>query len=81
MANMRIFWVFAFLTLSSNVNQFQLFSLIKKKLGIFLDVSAPFGLMKCNGMKRNRVEWNEMERNGINIPFHCLDILERREQN
>jgi hypothetical protein len=44
------------------------------------DPLAPFGLMKYNGMKRNKVEWNEMERNKINISFHCLSIL-RREQN
>jgi hypothetical protein len=41
----------------------------KKKL------KAPFGLMEWNGAERNRVEWNEMERSGINIPFHCLDIF------
>jgi hypothetical protein len=41
-------------------------------------IKAPFGLMEYNEMKRNKVEWNEMEQNGINILFHCLDILRKR---
>jgi hypothetical protein len=34
---------------------------------------APFGLMKYN-----RIKWNRVELNGINIQFHCLNILKRR---
>jgi hypothetical protein len=37
-----------------------------------------FGLMEYNGMDRNRIKWSGMERNGINLPFHCMDILEGR---
>jgi hypothetical protein len=44
---------------------------------VIIDNMAQFGLMECNGMgaERNRVEWNGMERNEINIPLHCLDKL------
>jgi hypothetical protein len=34
--------------------------------------------MEWNGAEQNRMEWNEMERNGINISLYCLDILKRR---
>jgi hypothetical protein len=41
-----------------------------------------FGLVEYNGMeRRNRVKWNGIERNRINLSFHCLDILERRGTN
>jgi hypothetical protein len=50
---------------------------------VIIDNMAQFGLMECNGMgaERNRVEWNGMERNEINIPFDCLDILKTRGTN
>jgi hypothetical protein len=36
--------------------------------------------MKYNEMEQSGIKWSGMEWNEINLLFHCLDILERREQ-
>jgi hypothetical protein len=36
-------------------------------------------LMVQNGAEWNIIGWNEIERNGTEFSFHCLDIYDRAE--